>query len=115
MLRHSETPIITKIEHIQRGGTPPLGNTLPFFAVTAEAGSETLDLRISEKAAPRLAESIMTVTRDVVVDARTVDVHLDQSGGKAMLTIVSPTHALSMTIPRAGLESLRSRIASLLS
>jgi hypothetical protein len=112
-MQQIETDIIVHVEGAEIDRTPRQTTADPeFMRIATRAKTGPLHLRVSVEAAPRLAEAIMTRTRDVMIGAQEVAPNV--RGDDAMLTVVGPTHALTVGLSRAALGKLQNRIAGLL-
>lgn len=111
-----ETDVVTAVEDATIDPEiPQTSADSKFLRIHTRTRTGELDLRVSIGAAPRLAEAIMTQTNAVEFAATEIGVNLSTDGGSAILTVVNPKQALSVKIPRGGLEAFQNRISHLLS
>jgi hypothetical protein len=110
---YSESEIITAVDGAEINRERPQTTAIPrFMTIRTQAGSSQLDVRITLDAAPKLAEAVMTQTRDVQFHAQEIAVNLRKDD--ALLTVVNPDQAMSITLSRGALEKLQNRIVDLL-
>ena len=108
-----ETDIVAVVEDAEVDPATPQTAVDPKFMriITRTKDGGQLHVRIALTAAPGFAVAVMTHTDGVTFHAEEIDVHNGPDG--MVLTVVNPHHGMTITLPRAALKRLQTRIVSL--